>query len=119
AVDGDLADRDRGPARLGERVDALATALSGHLAHEEHDALPLLDRVLPVAEWQRFAADERRARGIRGAAQLFPWLLDCASTEQTVAPAPPLRPPRRVLSRRTGPPPSARHDHWEPTTQAG
>ena len=67
AVDGDLADRDRGPARLGERVDALATELSGHLAHEERDALPLLDRVLPVAEWQRFAADERRAPGASAA----------------------------------------------------
>jgi len=61
AVDGDLADRDRGPARLGERVDALATELSGHLAHEERDALPLLDRVLP----RRRVAAVRRRRAAR------------------------------------------------------
>jgi len=118
AVDGDLADRDRGPARLGERVDALATELSGHLAHEERDALPLLDRVLPVAEWQRFAADERRARGIRGAAQLFPWLLDCASTERTQAVLRQFPPPLRVVYRRIWQPRYARHDHWESAMQA-
>jgi hypothetical protein len=118
AVDGDLADRERGHARLGERVDALATELSGHLAHEERDALPLLDRVLPVAEWQRFAADERRARGIRGAAQLFPWLLDGGSAEQTRAVLRQFPPPLRVVYRRIWQPRYARHDHWEPATQA-
>jgi iron-sulfur cluster repair protein YtfE (RIC family) len=119
AVDDDLADRDTGHQRLGDRVDALASELTGHLAHEERDALPLMDRVLSVAEWRGFAADERRARGIRGAAQLFPWLLDGASPAQSQAVLRGFPPPLRVVYRRIWQPRYARHDHWEPATRSG
>jgi iron-sulfur cluster repair protein YtfE (RIC family) len=38
AIDAALADRDSGPERVGDRTDALASALSRHLKHEEDEA---------------------------------------------------------------------------------
>src|SRR5919197_2017164 len=101
AVEAAFADRDGGHQRLGDTVDALASALSGHLSHEERDALPLIDRSLSQAEWQAFGNDQRRRiGGIRGAAQLFPWLLDEASPEQIQAVLAGLPPPLRGGYRR-------------------
>ncbi|HEV8652779.1 MAG TPA: hypothetical protein VG276_26170, partial [Actinomycetes bacterium] len=45
--------------RLGDTVDALASALYGHLTHEERDVLPLIDQSLTQAEWRAFGNDQR------------------------------------------------------------
>jgi iron-sulfur cluster repair protein YtfE (RIC family) len=116
AVEGALADRDGGHQRLGDTVDALASALYGHLTHEERDVLPLIDQSLTPAEWQAFGNDQRRRTGIRGAAQFLPWLLDEASPEQVKAVLAGLPAPLRVVYRRLWQPRYARHDHWEPST---
>jgi iron-sulfur cluster repair protein YtfE (RIC family) len=118
AVEGALADRDGGHQRLGDTVDELASALHGHLAHEERDVLPLIDRSLSQAEWEAFGNDQRRRIGIRGGAQLFPWLLDEATPEQIQAVLGQLPSPLRVVYRRIWEPRYARHDHWEPATPA-
>jgi iron-sulfur cluster repair protein YtfE (RIC family) len=102
--------------RLADTVDALVAELSGHLAHEERDTLPLLGRTLTQAEWQAFVADQRRMNGIRGAAHFFPWLLDGASAEQAQAVLTGLPAPLRVVYRRIWQPRYARQDHWEPST---
>jgi iron-sulfur cluster repair protein YtfE (RIC family) len=117
-VDGAFADRDGGHQRLGDAVDALAVELHSHLRHEERDALPLMDQSLTQAEWQAFGNDQRRRIGIRGAAQLFPWLLDEASPEQVRALLAALPPPLRVVYRRIWWPRYGRHEHWEPSTPA-
>lgn len=85
AVDGAFADRGGGHQHLGDNVDALVRGLHGHLGHEERDALPLIDQSLTQAEWEAFGNDQRRRIGIRGAAQLFPWLLDEAAPPQIQA----------------------------------
>jgi hypothetical protein len=118
AVEGAFADRDGGHRRLGDTVDARASARHGHLGHEERDALPLIDQSLTQAEWQAFGNDQRRRIGIRGGAQLFPWLLDEASAEQVKAVLAGLPPPLRVVYRRIWQPRYARHDHWEPSPPA-
>jgi iron-sulfur cluster repair protein YtfE (RIC family) len=119
AVEGAFADRDGGHQRLGDTVDALAGELHGHLAHEERDVLPLIDRSLTQAEWQAFGNDQRRRiGGIRGAAQLFPWLLDDAPPERIQAVLAGLPPPLRVVYRRIWQPRYDRHDHWEPSAPA-
>jgi hypothetical protein len=117
AVDGALADTADCHERLGDTVDALAGGLSRHLAHEEHETLPLLSRTLTRAEWQGFVADQRRNSGIRGAAQLFPWLLDEAPPERARAVLSQLPAPLRVVYRRIWQPRYARHAHWEPLTR--
>jgi Hemerythrin HHE cation binding domain len=117
AVEGAFADRDGGHRRLGDTVDALAGELCGHLTHEERDALPLIDRSLTPTEWQAFGNDQRRRVGIRGGAQLFPWLLDEAAPDEIKAVMGGLPAPLRVVYRRIWQPHYARHDHWEPSTQ--
>ena len=117
AVEGAFADRDGGHQRLGDTVDALASALYGHLGHEERDALPLIDQSLTRAECQAFGNDQRRLIGT-GGAQLFPWLLDEASAEQIQAVLGGLPAPLRVVYRRIWQPRYARHDHWEPSPPA-
>jgi iron-sulfur cluster repair protein YtfE (RIC family) len=116
AIDDALADRDHGHQRLADTVDALTGELSGHLAHEERDTLPLLERTLTPAEWQGFVTDQRRRTGIRGAGQFFLWLLGGASAEQAQAVLAGLPAPLRVVYRRIWQPRYARHDHWEPST---
>jgi Hemerythrin HHE cation binding domain len=118
AVDGAFADRAGGHQRLGDTVDALASVLQGHLTHEEGDVLPLIDLSLTQAEWRAFSDDQRRRVGIRGAAQVFPWLLDGAAPERARALLAGLPPPLRVICRRIWQPRYARHDHWEPSTPA-
>jgi hypothetical protein len=64
---------------LGERVDALAVALDGHLRHEETSALPLIQAVLTPKDWKGFGAAMRRAQGLKGAGVYVPWIVDGAS----------------------------------------
>jgi hypothetical protein len=77
AVDQALADGDA--SALGDRVDAMAGALDGHLRHEEDGALPLIQRVLTPADWKGFGAAMRKAQGVKGAAIYVPWIVDGAS----------------------------------------
>jgi hypothetical protein len=64
---------------LGDRVDALAGALDGHLRHEENSALPLIQAVLTPKDWKGFGAAMRRAQGLSGAGVYVPWIVDGAS----------------------------------------
>jgi iron-sulfur cluster repair protein YtfE (RIC family) len=82
AVDAALADRDGGPERLGELVDALHTALTGHLVHEENEALPLIDTTLTEQQWRDFGDLHGRRIGA-DASRYLPWLLDGASPQRT------------------------------------
>jgi iron-sulfur cluster repair protein YtfE (RIC family) len=82
AVDAALADRDGGPERLGDLVDALHTALTGHLVHEENEALPLIDATLTEQQWRDFGDLHGRQIGA-DASRYLPWLLDGASPQRT------------------------------------
>jgi hypothetical protein len=82
AIDAALADEEGGHAGLGDATDAFATALNAHLAHEEGDALPLMSRELPTADWVRFADSQRNGVGQGLAPRYVPWLLDGATLER-------------------------------------
>jgi iron-sulfur cluster repair protein YtfE (RIC family) len=103
AIDAALADRDAGPARLGELADALSTALRGHLHHEEKDGLPLVDATISTAQWQAFGAEG--ARQISGDVSRFmPWMFDGAAPEITAS----------VLGLLPPPVQQAYRDQWQP-----
>ncbi|WP_433463734.1 hemerythrin domain-containing protein [Spirillospora sp. CA-128828] len=68
---------DTGTEPMGELVDALATNLTTHLAHEEKEALPLMDVTLTLEQFQHFGQVHAVRVGPNGP-RVFPWLLDGA-----------------------------------------
>jgi hypothetical protein len=77
AIDTTLGSRRGNDAPLVDAVSELATMVTGHLAHEESDGLPLIDEFLTAEEWQAFAQEHGR-RLINDASIYVPWLLDGA-----------------------------------------
>ena len=111
AIDAALADRESGPSRVGELTDALATSLRGHLAHEEADALALIDATLTEQQFQQFGMEHTKRIG-PGMAQYMPWLLDSASPERTAAVLAILPPPVREAYQNEWQPAYAKLDLW-------
>lgn len=83
-VDAALADRDTGPGRLGDVVDALTHELTRHLKHEEDEALRLIDATMTPEQWKAFS-DDHRSRIGADATRYLPWLLDDARPETAAA----------------------------------
>jgi hypothetical protein len=87
------------PARLAALFDDLAVVLTGHFAHEECDALPLVRETLTVGEWKAFGNDQRRRIGLAGAGWFFPWLLDDTPPDVRAKGLAILPPPLRLVCR--------------------
>jgi Hemerythrin HHE cation binding domain len=85
--------------RLVDAVDALTTALTGHLTHEEKDGLPLIGMALTGAEWRRVGFKIARRNGVNASGEMFCWLLDSAAPDQARAITRQLPPPVQVLCR--------------------
>jgi iron-sulfur cluster repair protein YtfE (RIC family) len=104
AIDAALADRDSDPGRLGELADALATALRGHLDHEEKEGLPLIDTTITAEQWQAFAS--AGAKMISGDVSRFmPWIFEGTAPEVTASMLGLLPPPIQQAYR----------DQWQPS----
>lgn len=103
SIDAALADRESGPQRLGALVDSLITGLSGHLRHEETDALALIDATMTQQQWQLFGAEHSKRIG-DDARRYLPWILDSASPERAAV----------ILGRMPQPVRSAYPDEWLP-----
>lgn len=83
AIDTAIADEQGGHAGLADVADAFVTELNAHLAHEEKDALPLIEAKLPPADWWEFA-DAQRDQIFQGLAQRYvPWIFDGVTPERT------------------------------------
>lgn len=107
AIDAAVADRESGPERIGAMTDELASVLSGHLRHEEDEALPLIDATMTLEQWLHFGA-VHGSRGAPDAPQLTPWMLDGAD-DHTVA---------TVLAFLPEPVRAAYRDQWQPAYAA-
>ena len=84
AIHAAITHRGSGAERLGDLTDGLVTALTGHLKHEEKEALPLINATLTQQQWQHFSEVHRNRIG-GDVPRYFPWLLENASTENTAA----------------------------------
>jgi hypothetical protein len=77
-----------GEDRLADVIDELTSTLTGHLAHEERDGLPLIGVALTAAEWRRAGFRIARRNGLSEGGEMFAWILDGtsdpASTGSTV-----------------------------------
>lgn len=88
-----VGDAVRAEASTAEALDRLHTLVVQHLEHEEAEAMPLIEAAVSPRDWDAFSSRQARSLGMKGAAELFPWLLwgaDDVRTERVlgVLPAP-------------------------------
>jgi len=88
-----------GERRLADVIDELASTLTGHLAHEEQEGLPLIGVALTAAEWRSAGFRIARRNGLSEGGEMFAWILDGAAGEDTAATLATLPPPVRLLYR--------------------
>jgi hemerythrin-like domain-containing protein len=111
AIDAALADRESGPQRLGDLTGALAAGLTGHLKHEEDEALPLIQAIVTEQQWQHFGQVNARLVG-PDAPRILPWMLDGASEQIIATMLAPLPEPARLAYRSEWQPAYAALDLW-------
>ncbi|GIF47776.1 hemerythrin HHE cation binding domain-containing protein [Asanoa ferruginea] len=111
AIDAALVDPEAGPERLGGLTDALAAGLSGHLKHEETEALPLMQEIVTEQQWLHFGQVNGRLVGA-DAAQILPWLLDGADEQVVAKMLAPLPEPARLAYKSQWEPAYAAMDRW-------
>jgi hypothetical protein len=110
AVDEAFAEPDG--SSLGDATDALTTELSGHLAHEERDGLPLIGVALTAAEWRGVGFKIARQNGLSAGAEMFPWIADGVDEETAKAAIGTLPPPARLIYRAIWKPRYERTQRW-------
>jgi len=88
-----------GKHSLADVIDVLASTLTGHLAHEERDCLPLIGVALTAAEWRGVGFKMARQNGLSDGGEMFAWILDGADREDAAATLGTLPPPLRLLYR--------------------
>ena len=86
-----------GERRLADVIGELASTLTGHLAHEEQEGLPLIGVALTAAEWRSAGFRIARRNGLSEGGEMFAWILDGTTREDTAATLATLPPPVRLL----------------------
>jgi hemerythrin HHE cation binding domain-containing protein len=95
----DLQFAGTGGDRLADVIDALTSALTGHLGHEERDGLPLIGVALTAAEWRGAGRKMAGKNGMAASSEMFAWILDSADREHAATTLAQLPPPLRLLYR--------------------
>jgi hypothetical protein len=103
-------------AGLADDVRALADTLTAHMEHEEDQALPLVEAYLGPDGWAEFGKTAGKSEGLRGAAELFPWMLDGAPADIARRVLGMLPPPARLAYRMLWRPSYARTPRWSPAS---
>jgi hypothetical protein len=109
-IDASLAATDG--AGLVENTGMLARVLAAHMEHEEDQALPLVEAHLGPGGWAAFRKAAGKSQGLRGGAELFPWMLDGAPADTTKRVLGMLPPPARLLYRAVWRPGYGRTPRW-------
>jgi Hemerythrin HHE cation binding domain len=104
----------RGPGidRLADVIDALTSTLTGHLAHEERDGLPLIGVALTAGEWRKVGFRIARQNGMSAGSEMFAWMLDGADRSAATDTLGQLPPPVRLLYRTVWKPRFAKTPRW-------
>jgi hemerythrin-like domain-containing protein len=97
---------------ISDVIDALAASLTGHLAHEERDGLPLIGIALTAAEWRGVGFKIARKNGLSAGGEMFAWLADGADPGQAAAVIGTLPPPARLAYRAIWKPRYQRTQRW-------
>lgn len=112
AVEQALSEPESGHDELAKAITELDSALVGHLAHEENDALPLVPVAITPEQWQQAAKENRDMVGLKGAADFFPWLLDGAPDKDSEAVLKAIPAPARMMYRRVWVPKYSKEPRW-------
>ena len=107
----DTAFAQRGDDSLADVIDALVSALTGHLAHEERDGLPLIGAALTAAEWRGVGFKMARRNGLSEGGEMFAWILDGADGD-AAATLRALPPPLRLLYKAVWKPRFSKTQRW-------
>ena len=75
----------RGGGELAAPVGLLSSVVLDHLAHEEREVLPLIERHLTRAQWRAFLLTERGRRPPRERPEFLVWILDGAGEQDAAA----------------------------------
>ena len=105
-----------GLAGLADNASTLTAGLAAHMKHEEDQALPLVETYLGPGGWAAFRKAVGKSQGLRGGAELFPWMLDGAPADTTKRVLGMLPPPARLLYRAVWRPGYARTPRWTTAT---
>ena len=103
----------RSGAELTGPVELLATVLLDHLAREEREVLPLLERHLTRAQWRAFLHKERDRRSPRQRAEFLGWILDGAGANDAAAVLSEMPRPARLVHRWILKPRYERQRRWQ------
>ena len=101
-----------GADRLADVVDVLVGTLTGHLAHEERDGLPLIGVALTAAEWRGAGFRIARRNGLADGGEMFAWMLDGAGRQDAAVTLKALPPPIRLAYRAVWKPRYDRTARW-------
>ena len=105
----DAAFAQPGEDSLADVIDALVGTLTGHLAHEERDGLPLIGVALTASEWRGVGFKIARRNGLSEGGEMFAWMLDGADGDAALRTLPP---PLRLLYRAVWKPRFAKTPRW-------
>jgi iron-sulfur cluster repair protein YtfE (RIC family) len=103
----------RGGGELRAPVESLSAVVLDHLAHEEREVLPLLERHLTQAQWRAFLHKERSRRAPRERPEFLTWILDGAGEQDAVAVLAEMPPPARLVYRRVLKPRYDAQHRWQ------
>lgn len=98
---------------LGDLVDSLVTGLTGHLKHEEDQALPLIQTVATEQQWAHFGQVHGQRIG-PDVSRLLPWLLEGATEQEIATMLAPLPEPVRAAYAAQWQPAYAALMRWNP-----
>jgi iron-sulfur cluster repair protein YtfE (RIC family) len=88
-----------GTGELMTTVDALSSVVLDHLAQEEREVLPLIERHMTRAQWRAFLITERNRRPPRERPEFLGWVLDDAGQQDAAAVLAEIPPPARLAYR--------------------
>lgn len=75
-IDAQLYRNDPDDHELADAVASFRDGLCTHLAHEESDALPVLNRAISEQEWAAFGQAQGKRYSLKEAATLLPWITE-------------------------------------------
>jgi hypothetical protein len=90
----------RGGGELAAPVELLSAVVLDHLAHEEREVFPLIEKHLTQAQWRAFLHRERSRRSPRQRPEFLAWILDDAAEQDAAAVLAEMPPPARLVYRR-------------------